>query len=109
MISMCLLAAHMLGDYILQTDYLASKKLTNWKIRLIHVWFYTMPFAVIGLLYDLPWLRLLWFVLAVAVPHFVIDSRRFCTKSPWVFKPLMVDQTLHMVCLAITGVIFFGR
>ena len=42
-----LLACHMLGDYVMQTDFLARTKGESWWHLLAHCVTYTVPFAVV--------------------------------------------------------------
>lgn len=37
------IALHGLGDFILQTDYIAARKLSDWKVRVLHVTLYCLP------------------------------------------------------------------
>lgn len=91
------IALHGVGDFILQTDYIADHKLTDWKIRALHVFFYCLPFAIM-----LAWQgqRVTWFVFWLALSHFVIDSRRWC-ESKWQPRVIIVDQVLHLLVLAV--------
>ena len=41
-----LIACHMLGDYVLQNDFLARTKGENWWHMVAHCVLYTIPFAV---------------------------------------------------------------
>lgn len=99
-----ILALHMLGDYILQSDWMATNKLTDWRVRAVHVSVYGGPFLV--------WGRLLYgdngvlFGVLVMVTHFVIDSYRFAQGNPWPPKSMMVDQSLHIISLAVLARLF---
>ncbi len=42
-----LIAAHMVGDFILQTDHMARNKFQDWKIRIFHVSIYALPADVL--------------------------------------------------------------
>jgi len=101
-----LLALHMLGDYILQNDWMAQNKLENWRVRLVHVICYSLPFGVWALwLYGLPGV---WFGLGVFITHFVIDSHRFYANHPWPPKSILVDQALHIITLAMLVHLLLG-
>lgn len=99
-----ILALHMLGDYILQTDEMATKKLSDARVRLAHVIAYIVPFLV--------WFAFendmagVWFALAVGVTHFIIDSHRFCADHPWPPKSILIDQSLHIITLAVLARLF---
>ena len=101
MIGIDLIALHMLGDYILQTDKMAQHKLNDWRWRLIHVLAYTLPFAVwyVVLGYSNP----VYFVAYIFVTHFAIDSQRFAKNNPWPPMSILIDQSLHLLTLAIVG------
>ena len=115
-------AFHMLGDYITQNAWMANNKLKNAGVRSVHVLVYSLPFALLGYLvpplnplgalgYETTLradLMPLWLYLAVFIPHFLIDSKRFCTSNPWPMKPIMVDQTLHAIHLALVFTVFYG-
>lgn len=91
------IALHGLGDFILQTDYIAARKLSDWKVRVLHVTLYCLPYAML-----LAWLgeHWGWFVFWLALSHFVIDSRRWC-ESKWAPRVIIVDQVLHLSVLAV--------
>lgn len=91
------IALHGVGDFSLQTDYIAARKLSDWKIRALHVALYCLPYAIL-----LAWQgeRWGWFTVWLAVSHFVIDSRRWC-ESKWPPRAIVVDQVLHLLVLAI--------
>lgn len=93
-----LLAAHMVGDFILQTDYEARYKLDNWRVRMQHVSKYCLPFGFA--LLDTPLPRAAAFLMGLWISHFVVDSRRWVSGEKWAPKPILVDQTLHLASLA---------
>ena len=101
MIGLDLLAAHMVGDYVLQTDEMAKRKLTDWRVRLLHVICYCLPFICLFAMIDqdMPggWL----FLGLLALTHFITDSRRWASGEKWPPKPILVDQTIHLVTLAL--------
>lgn len=41
------LLAHAIGDYILQSDWMATEKSNLWLATIVHVFFYTLPFLFI--------------------------------------------------------------
>jgi hypothetical protein len=101
-----IVALHMLGDYILQTETMAQKKLTVWWVRLGHVLTYTMPFVFWG-----GWFygeAGIWFSVCVGVTHFLIDSYRFAPNHPWPPKSILIDQSLHLISLAVLARVFLG-
>ena len=97
--------AHLVGDYILQNDYLALNKKRSNAICMIHVLFYMVPFLLCGFA---PWQLLL-----IAIQHYVIDrsnfvvwfmkwkgSEAFATGicSPW--SVIVMDNILHILWIA---------
>lgn len=105
-ITLWLLAMHMVGDYIAQNHQTSQRKLISVRTRLYHVATYTLCFAAVPLIRGMGWIEALLFLLSIAVPHFVIDSRRWASGKDWNLKPLAVDQTLHVCCLAATATLF---
>lgn len=70
------LVAHAVGDYILQSDWMASEKVKRSSAALVHVIFYSIPFLIFHPSF-----------LAMAViisSHFVIDRWRLARYVCWV-------------------------
>ena len=109
MLSLWLIACHMIGDYILQTNVMAARKLTDPWIRASHVSFYTLVFGVPVVIYKIPYDKGIYFLLAVWITHFITDSRRWASADPWPPKPILVDQAIHLFTLAILCTWIFGR
>jgi hypothetical protein len=109
--------SHLVGDYLLQTDWQARHKrggLGGDPVRrralISHVSTYTLAFAP-----ALVWMadelggRVAWVAVAIFVPHFIQDDGRLLTwfvyrvkgvsdeSAREVFKP--VDQSFHMLAL----------
>lgn len=69
------LLAHMIGDYVIQTDYMALKKTEAHGPALLHAVTYTLPFTLI---------TKKWQPLAViAGTHFAIDRWRLAKHVAW--------------------------
>jgi len=96
----------MVGEYVTQTDWMAAHKLTDWRPRLAHVATYTAGFAVVAAQAQMSLPRAAAFLLAIFVPHFVVDCRRWASGEHWPPKPIMVDQAIHAACLAATAFAF---
>ena len=96
-----LLALHFLGDWPLQSDWMAARKLDEPLVRLAHVAVYTA--VVSSVVVITPWSttgRVL-FAALVAVTHFIIDSQRW--KEPvegFESRPIWFDQAYHIITLA---------
>lgn len=97
--------AHLIGDYILQNDWMALNKKTSTKHCLVHIFCYMIPFLWCGLT---P-LQLF----AIALQHFAIDrtnfvfwfmkvkgQEKFATGpcSPW--SIIVLDNILHILWIA---------
>jgi len=106
MIALALLAAHMIGDYIMQTGWMAANKLLNWRARAIHVTAYTAAFIPVVVLTKLNLSMMLLFVALVWITHFITDCRRWASADQWAPKPILVDQSIHIATLAILGIAF---
>lgn len=160
MIVMWLLAAHLLGDFVLQSRVHAALKFQDRVQRTSHVLWYVVPFVPIVVVatwpQDTAWWKGAAFLLGLAVLHWITDTRRFysnigdclawwaslhadpvgCKKvwlehaleraetgtlraidvddaavrwpppNPWPTLPLAIDQTLHVLQLALLGSLF---
>lgn len=81
MIALWLLAAHLVGDFILQTRWQAVGKFGSTRdasaLRAKHVLAYCLPFVPIAFAYAGGPGRALGFLLLLAVFHYATDARRF--------------------------------
>jgi hypothetical protein len=120
-LTLFLLAGHMLGDWVFQTDHQAKNKTTSWRANQAHVYTYHLTLLA-ALAYPLrpcpPTLRLLVaFALSWAL-HSLIDRRwpvRWLvrvTGSPEFAQTtlgiLAADQALHVATLAVMAAVI-GR
>jgi len=98
----------MMGDFIIQTDWMAANKLKSHWARFLHVTTYSIGFIPVALAFA-PTTTAAWcFLLNNFIVHYVVDTRRWASGDKWPPKPIVVDQALHMTQLAILGVIYFG-
>ncbi len=103
-----LLLGHLVGDFLLQTSWMAQYKATKWLPLLAHVTVYTAVIALFGLFaggLSLPALAL------VFISHMVLDRRRFVAfwvkriqmvtgaDSKWL--SIVADQIFHLLFLAL--------
>lgn len=100
---------HLVGDYLLQNDWMASKKKKETWPCFVHVSLYTLAIIVFT-----GWLDPL-VISSVFIPHFMIDRwlnvKAYMTKvgqrdfannlSPW--SIIIVDNSIHMMCLWISA------
>ena len=105
---LALLAAHLVGDYIFQTDAIAARKLTDARVRAWHCLTYCAAFVPFLLLYAVPLSHAAPFLLWLYATHFVTDSRRWASGDKWAPKPILVDQALHAVALAVLSFCFLS-
>lgn len=100
-----LLAGHLVGDFLLQTRWMAENKTVTWPPLIAHSALYTAAvtcFALIGGVFSV------WLVAALFFSHLFLDKRGFVlwwcrniTKSagtPWLI--VAADQGWHVVVLA---------
>lgn len=75
-----LVILHCIGDWLLQSEFVALNKTHNFMVRFLHVFLYTFVFS-----FFLEWPYLLW----IGVSHFIIDSY----KPLYYFRKLMGDSS----------------
>jgi hypothetical protein len=120
LIALGIVLAHLAGDYLIQSDWMAVEKTKRWWPAIAHGLTYTLPYALVT---QSPWA-----LLVIASTHIVIDRYRLarhivwaknllaprgynppwreCTatgyppdKPPWMAVWLMIiaDNTIHLV------------
>lgn len=78
---------HVVGDYILQQDFIAKTKGENWYHLFVHCVLYVLPFRIVfGLDYRL---------LVLFMSHFVIDA----LKARYKLINYVEDQVFHYYIL----------
>lgn len=140
MIALYLIAAHLVGDFLLQSRWQAADNLADPEARTLHVAGYLLPFVPVALL-TAPWQDAVGFLGLLAVLHFITDSvrlpwtpgdvlewqtfsitqrqrqwadatgrtpiernwrwERLPPPNPWAPTSIMVDQSLHVVQVAV--------
>lgn len=94
------LSAHMLGDYFLQTDYLAMNKGKDNYILLVHCILYGLG---VGLVFGVFGITLTAIEIAlISAIHFPIDyikARGITAKKLGDKNALVLDQTIHYITL----------
>ena len=83
-----LIACHMMGDYVLQIDFIAKTKGDNVWHMLAHCILYTVPFAVV--------FGIDWRVTTLLGTHILIDEMKANGRMSYV-----IDQMLHLLVLTI--------
>ena len=104
-----LLIAHLIGDYLFQTSWMAMNKHAKWLPLFVHSFVYTAVIAIASFVAfeGLSW----WAILFVFVTHVIVDRR---TIVLWWVKNIMrtdpkqvgwlvimVDQVFHIIVLAV--------
>jgi uncharacterized membrane protein len=96
--------AHLIGDFLLQTDPMAMQKKESNEMCLTHIITYIIPFVFLIPVGIISW----WVVLLIATQHYVQDRTHFIpwlmdiTNSkgfrdnlgPW--SIIVVDQVVHL-------------
>jgi Protein of unknown function (DUF3307) len=107
------IVAHLIGDYILQSHWMATEKTKNSRAAAIHAISYTIPFILIT--------QAVWPIMVIMVSHFLVDRFRLARYLVW-FKNgahlpitqtgypddvpvwlstwllIIADNTVHIVC-----------
>jgi hypothetical protein len=78
-----LVLCHLIGDYVLQCDFIAKTKGSNWYHLFVHCALYCVPFVLV---YGLDWRTVLLFA-----THMMIDP----LKARWNRISYGTDQVLH--------------
>lgn len=71
------LVAHAIGDYVLQSDWMASKKRASTIAALVHAHVYTLPFVPLLVGHSI------WALLLVIWSHFLIDRFGLARYVVW--------------------------
>jgi NhaP-type Na+/H+ or K+/H+ antiporter len=101
-----LLIGHVIGDFILQTRWMAEKKSSEWLPLLMHSAVYTAAVTTLALLAKG---LSIWGILIVFVSHVLLDQRKFVylwaekvtgtENSDWL--KIALDQSWHIVILGL--------
>jgi hypothetical protein len=110
-----LLVGHLIGDFLMQTDSMASRKENSWSWMLGHVGIYMVVIGAVLIVYALSHSLPAWLLAVVLLficgTHIVLDRRgfalwwmRFVNIAPdheWL--PIVVDQVFHLLTLAVVA------
>ena len=102
---MLILAAHMLGDFLLQTDWMADNKKCDLLALSVHVTIYTFCQAIAFHFmafnnpdmrsFAIPAMSLIW------LSHFVVDTVDFQKGHKWAQRGFWLDQSWHILTLVV--------
>lgn len=84
-----LLFCHLVGDYILQTPFIAETKGTNWYHLFVHCVLYCLPFF---LAFGVSWHRAIVFA-----SHIIVDP----LKARYKILTYWQDQLIHYIVLGV--------
>ncbi len=110
-----LLMAHLLGDWLLQTEWQAQNKASNWKALLAHVAVYhIIVFIILYFGFSLRAVPVTTIVVALAVLHAILDRKsavepimialRITVKrQPERWLAIAVDQSIHLLLLGLAS------
>ena len=84
-----LIMCHLMGDYVLQGDFVAKTKGTNWYHMIVHCVLYVFPFYL--------FFGICWQLAAIFIAHVIIDP----LKARYNKISYMQDQLLHYVFLLV--------
>lgn len=102
-----LFLAHLVGDFLLQTSWMAANKATKWTPLLAHVVVYTTVLILTALWFGVP--LSLQAILFIFISHVILDRRSFVAwwvrtiqmadakSSVWL--SIMADQIFHLLVL----------
>ena len=98
--------AHLIGDYLIQNDWMAlNKKKSSW-VCFVHIITYLIPFCFTGLFW--------WQIVLIGLQHYIQDRTQFVMWfmkvkgsegfstgpcAPWSF--IVVDNILHILFMAL--------
>lgn len=104
-----LVIAHLIGDYLFQTSWMAMNKANKWIPLITHSVVYTFVIAVVA------WIGFgglsIWGIALVLASHIFLDKRTFVAwwvknimtskgkESAWL--GIIVDQVFHLIVLAL--------
>ena len=108
-----LLVGHLVADWMLQNDWMARNKQSQWfsPAILVHCTVYTLILMVSLWFADPPDAQIppyFSFALIIFLSHWLIDAGRLAThwmsllhQSPLHFVQMMVDQTMNILVLVV--------
>jgi hypothetical protein len=106
-----LLMAHLLGDWLLQTEWQAQNKASNWRAMLSHVVVYhAIVFIVLYFGFQLRAAPTIAVVLVLSVLHAILDRKSVIEsimkrlritvhREPERWLIIAVDQSVHLLLL----------
>lgn len=100
-----LVGAHTIGDYALQSNWIAMEKCKSLYVLFVHTMIWTTTVSIFGLLMGFA-LDAKMILGVLLIPHFIMDYTK--AQSKWFGKvvsipkyQLAIDQVFHYVQLAV--------
>lgn len=84
-----LVFCHLVGDYVLQSNFLATTKESNWYHLFVHCALYCLPFFIV--------FGVMWQLAYIFLTHLIIDS----LKARYNKINYPVDQILHYLVMLV--------
>lgn len=79
------LVAHLVGDYVLQSHWMATEKVTKWFPAIVHGVVYGLPFLLIT--------QSFWALFVIVVTHIIIDRYRLAKHISWLKNQMGPKRT----------------
>lgn len=105
---MMLILAHYVGDYGLQTDWMAAHKGTSWYVAFAHACVWSWVIACTGMLVGMH-INPFIVILVLVIPHMVLDHVK-AAGDAWVHHvtpgvALAIDQVSHVIQLLVFSIV----
>lgn len=84
MTALGIILAHLVGDYLIQSDWMASEKTKKWWPAIAHGTTYTLPYAVVT--------QSLLALAVIAGTHVIIDHYRLARHVGWAKNQLAPNE-----------------
>lgn len=104
MILIKLLIAHILGDFVLQTDKWARHKKDH-KIKSVFLYVHALIISLLSYLFVAQWEKFQLLII-IFLTHLLIDIWKVYQKST--IKNFIIDQVLHVFILVVIWILYFG-
>lgn len=110
-----MLIGHLIGDYLFQTKWMATRKAKEWFPLLVHCMIYTV--TVIAIVFIGYGMLPLVAIALILVSHIILDQRTFVSwwvkhimktegkEASWLF--IIADQIFHLIILGAIAHIWF--
>jgi hypothetical protein len=94
MLALWIVLAHLVGDYLIQSHWMATKKTEQWIPAAAHGVTYTIPYALVT---QSPWA-----LLVIGGTHIIIDRFRLARHLAW-FKNQMAPKASRFTWASAKG------